>query len=128
VLLNRWRIYRALPYAILGALLWLALHETGLHATLAGVIVAAVTPIRPPPNMAGLLAQAQALIDSESRHADDAVLRTGPSEPTLRTIDAIHARMESPASKLLRAAQPWSSYVVLPVFALANAGVTLSAN
>ena len=52
--------------------------------------------------------------------------RTGPSEPALRTLDAIHDRIESPADKLLRAVEPWSSYVVLPVFALANAGVALS--
>ena len=51
----------------------------------------------------------------------------GPSEPALRALDAIHDRIESPASKLLRAVEPWSSYLVLPVFALANAGVAWSA-
>ena len=50
----------------------------------------------------------------------------GPSEPALRTLDAIHARIESPADKLLRSVEPWSSYVVLPIFALANAGVAWS--
>ena len=55
-------------------------------------------------------------------------MRHGPSEPTLRALDAIHDRIESPADKLLRAVEPWSSYVVLPVFALANAGIVLSAD
>jgi NhaA family Na+:H+ antiporter len=41
-------------------------------------------------------------------------------------LDAIHGRIESPADKLLRSVEPWSSYVVLPIFALANAGVTWS--
>jgi NhaA family Na+:H+ antiporter len=54
-------------------------------------------------------------------------MRHGPSEPALRALDVIHDRIESPASKLLRAIEPWSSYAVLPVFALANAGVTWSA-
>ena len=128
VTLNRWHIHRALPYGVLGILLWIALHEAGLHATLAGVILAVVTPTRPPPNLNALLAQAQAVIDAETRHAGEVVLRTGPPEPALRALDAIHDRMESPASKLLRAVQPWSSYLVLPVFALANAGVVWSAD
>ena len=54
-------------------------------------------------------------------------MRAGPSEPALRALDAIHDRIESPAGKLLRAIEPWSSYVVLPLFALANAGLRWSA-
>jgi NhaA family Na+:H+ antiporter len=53
-------------------------------------------------------------------------LRHGPSEPSLRALDAIHDRIESPADKLLRTVEPWSSYLVLPIFALANAGLALS--
>jgi NhaA family Na+:H+ antiporter len=41
-------------------------------------------------------------------------------------LDVIHSRIESPADKLLRSTEPWSSYVVLPIFALANAGVAWS--
>ena len=41
-------------------------------------------------------------------------------------LDSIHARIESPADKLLRSVEPWSSYMVLPIFALANAGVAWS--
>lgn len=50
-----------------------------------------------------------------------------PSEHTLQALDVIHERIESPASKLLRAAEPWSSYLVLPVFALTNAFTALHA-
>ena len=56
------------------------------------------------------------------------MLRTGPSEPALRALDPVHDRVESPASQLLRAVEPWSSYLVLPVFALATAGVVWSAD
>ena len=56
----------------------------------------------------------------------DAVLRHGPSLPALEALDAIHDRIESPADKLLRTIEPWSSFFVLPIFALANAGVILS--
>jgi Na+:H+ antiporter, NhaA family len=126
VALARAGIYRALPYALLGVALWVFLHEAGLHPTLAGVILAVTTPTRPPANLRALMAQARTVIEAETRGADDTVLRHGPSEPALHALDVIHARIESPASKLLRSIEPWSSYVVLPIFALANAGVSWS--
>lgn len=126
-MLNRGGIYTALPYALLGIILWGCLHGAGLHATLAGVIVAAVTPTRPPANLQALMAQAETVISHELRRAGERVLRHGPSEPALRALDAIHDRIESPASKLLRSVEPWSSYLVLPLFALANAGLAWSA-
>jgi NhaA family Na+:H+ antiporter len=106
--------------------LWACLHEAGLHATLAGVILAVVTPTRPPANLRALLAQAETVLHAEMRHSGEALLRHGPSEPTLRALDAIHDRIESPADKLLRSVEPWASYLVLPVFALANAGLVWS--
>jgi len=123
--LNRAGVYRLLPYAVLSIVLWFLLHEAGLHATLAGVILAVLVPTRPPPNMKALLAQASALIHLEDGHAGEA-MRSGPSEPVLRALQAIHHRMESPADRLLHRVEPWSSYFVLPVFALANAGVAWS--
>ena len=126
VALNRLGVYRPLPYAVVGVALWLFLHEAGLHATLAGVILAVVTPTRPPANLSALMSQAQAIIQAETS-AGPQVMRAGPSEPALRALDEIHYRIESPASKLLRSVEPWSSYLVLPVFALANAGVVWSA-
>jgi NhaA family Na+:H+ antiporter len=124
--LNRWGVYRPLPYGLLGIVLWACLHEAGLHATLAGIILAVVTPTRPPANLRALLAQAEAVLNAEMRHSGDGVLHHGPSEPTLRALDAIHDRIESPADKLLRSVEPWASYFVLPVFALANAGLAWS--
>ncbi len=125
-LLNRWGVYRAMPYALAGVALWAFVHAGGLHATLAGVLLALFVPTRPPPNLLALRAQADAILGAESRRGPD-VLHHGPSEPALRALDAIHDRLESPANRVLRAIGPWSSYVVLPLFALANAGVPLAA-
>ncbi len=124
--LNQFGVYRSLPYAVLGVVLWVCLYESGLHATLAGVILAIVTPTRPPANLRALMAQAEAVIRAETKRAGEAVMQHGPSEPALEALDVIHDRIESPASKLLRSIEPWSSYIVLPLFALANAGVVWS--
>ncbi|HWH71048.1 MAG TPA: Na+/H+ antiporter NhaA [Candidatus Sulfotelmatobacter sp.] len=126
VAFNRWGIYRPLPYAVTGLVLWFCQHEAGLHATLAGVILALVMPALPPANLRVLLAQAESIILAETKSAGERVMRHGPSEPALHALDALHERIESPANKLLRTMEPWSSYLVLPLFALANAGVILS--
>lgn len=128
VAFNRWNIYRALPYAVLGILLWAFLHAAGIHATLAGVILAIVTPTRAPPDLRALMAQAESVIEGEMLRAGGAQPREVTSHATLEALDTIHDRIESPASKLLRTVEPWSSYFVLPVFALANAGVAWSSD
>jgi len=125
-MLNRSGVYRALPYVVLGVALWICVHGGGLHATLAGVLLALFIPTRPPPDLRTLMLQADAIIDVEARRGDE-VLRHGPSVPALRALDAIHDRLESPADRMLRHVEPWSSYVVLPLFAFANAGVAISA-
>jgi Na+:H+ antiporter, NhaA family len=126
VLLNRSSVYRATPYVLTGVVLWICVHAGGLHATLAGVLLAAFIPTRKPPDYRSLTLQAEAILAAEAAHGGEQ-FRHGPSEPALRELDAIHDRIESPADRLLRHVAPRSSFLVLPVFALANAGVVLAA-
>lgn len=123
--LNYTSIYYYVPYVLLGLVLWFCIYQGGIHATLAGVILAAVMPTRPPPNFRALIAQAEGIVLQEARHGGEQY-RRGPSLPMLRALDGIHDRIESPADRMLRTVAPRSSYLVLPVFALANAGVVLS--
>jgi Na+:H+ antiporter, NhaA family len=125
VILNQSHVYRIAPYLILGAVLWACVHAGGLHATLAGVVLAIFIPTRPPPDFKALSLQADAILNNEASHGGE-VYRRGPSESALRELDAIFDRLESPAARLLRNAGPRSSYIVLPIFALANTGVIVS--
>lgn len=124
--LNKWRIYNLLPYILLGSILWFCLHNAGIHATLAGVILALCIPTRPPANFRALNAQAQRIINAEARFDADRLIRHGASQRAVQMLNTIHNRIESPATKVLRAIEPWSSYFVLPLFALANAGVLVT--
>jgi NhaA family Na+:H+ antiporter len=125
-IMNRWRVYRILPYAVLGVLLWFFLHEGGVHATLAGVILALCIPTRPPVNLKTLNVQLQKIFKVESDFRAAHFQQRGPSARSIKMFNTLHDRIESPAAKLLHAVEPWSSYFVLPIFALANSGVIIS--
>jgi len=124
-LLNRSRVYALGPYLLLGCALWFFVHESGLHATLAGVVLAVFIPTRQPPDFSALVAQATAILSTEARRSAEA-LHAGPSLTSLRVLDSIHDRLQSPADRLLQRAGARSSFFVLPVFALANAGVVIT--
>jgi len=125
VVLNRAGVYRVSPYLLLGAALWACVFAGGLHATLAGIVLAALIPTRPPPDLKTLAMQADTILVAEAERSREQLHR-GPSTPALEALEAIFDRLESPADRLLRNAAPRSSYLVLPLFALANAGVAIS--
>ncbi len=123
--LNRLRFYKPLPYVLLGLVLWFFIHEAGVHATLSGVILAMMIPTRPPANLRALGVQAQMILRNEAEFNHN-FEHHGPSRRALAKLDDLNARIESPADKLLRTVEPISSYFVLPIFALANAGVIVT--
>jgi Na+:H+ antiporter, NhaA family len=124
-LLNRSAVYSVTVYVLVGVALWACVHAGGLHATLAGVLLAAFIPTRPPPDFKTLTMQADTILAAEARHEGEQ-FRQGPSVAALRALDAIHDRLESPADRMLRTVGLRSSYLVLPIFALANAGVAIT--
>ena len=87
---------------LLGIALWACVYAGGLHATMAGVILAVFIPMCPPPDLIALRAQASAILIAEASRGNEP-LRHGPSLPSLRALDAIHGpRSTSPADRLLR--------------------------
>lgn len=124
--LNRARIYSPAPYALLGIGLWLAFLESGVHPTIAGVLLAMTIPTRSPANINALLAQTVGLLEYARSAFDPESDIDSNRQATVTTIERIAERMQPPALRLERELTPWSTYLILPLFALANAGVSLS--
>ncbi|HET6565587.1 MAG TPA: Na+/H+ antiporter NhaA [Xanthomonadales bacterium] len=125
--LNRARVYRPLPYAVIGIGLWLAVLYTGVHATLAGVLLAMVIPTRSPPTTGGLLDQTIAAFNSLEAPLHEQQADEARYQNVVRTLETVTDRLLSPAQRLERNLQPWSTYFVLPLLALANAGIPINA-
>jgi NhaA family Na+:H+ antiporter len=122
IILNRTRVYSPLPYALLGIGLWFAFLESGIHPTIAGVLLAATIPTWGAPDTKALLAQCVSVLNEFEVPSAETANRVQVAAQTLETVAD---RMQSPAQRLEHSLLPWTTYLILPIFALANAGVTL---
>ncbi len=124
LLMQRLGIRGFAPYALAGGALWVAVFESGVHATIAGVVLGLLTPSTPRLSARTFFESARGLLGDfrrafRGRDAEQAELLAEEMEDLSR-------ETEAPLERLERVLHPWSSYVVLPVFALANAGISLS--
>ena len=132
--LNRGRVYASWPYIIVTTALWLSLHAAGVHAALAGVVLAAFLPTRPAPAAGPLLAQAAtalaALEQVENEAKEGGETRRLEQEPVWdwasRNLSAASDRLLSPADRAERAIAPWNAHLILPLFAFSATGVALN--
>jgi len=108
------------PYVVLAGLLWLAVFKSGVHATLAGVILGFLTPaaaFHSRQTTAAFLGDHLSEISSSDREV---------SEGTLLETSRLAEEAVSPLARMEESLHPWSAYAILPLFALANAGVPVS--
>ena len=106
------------PLIVLASIgLWFVVYESGVHATIAGVVLGLLTPARP----AQTALEADEIVDLLENRSD---LRADEVRATARLISG----SVSACDRLIDALHPWTSFVIVPVFALANAGIPLSAD
>jgi len=126
IILNQARVYALLPYVIFGILLWLAFMESGIHPTIAGILLALTIPNRNPPDTKALLAQCVSVLNDFNRPRIQGVYEMEKTQVAAQTLETVSERMQSPAQRMENSLLPWTTYLILPIFALANAGLTLN--
>ena len=127
VVVSRLGIRHPLVYAVLGAAVWLAFLYSGVHATVAGVLVAATIPIRVRVDPAGFLARGRDLLlvferSGEYGHEDET---SSEQRAILKELEDTAQEMQSPLQRFETALHPWVAFVIMPLFALSNAGVRI---
>jgi NhaA family Na+:H+ antiporter len=113
--LRRVRV-RYLPvYLCVGVVVWLAMFESGVHATIAGVVLGLFAPARP------LLPPVDAERIADQLSADQRASAAEVREVSFRLREAVPV-----TERIQDLLHPWTSYVIVPLFALANAGIAIS--
>jgi Na+:H+ antiporter, NhaA family len=113
--LRRLKVYWTPVYAVIGIAVWLATFESGVHATIAGAALGLLAPARPtdPRGFRDVFEEASAM-------------SAEPDAESLRAVQLQSNEVVSVAERLEHLLHPWTSYFVIPLFALANAGLVLN--
>jgi NhaA family Na+:H+ antiporter len=130
VLFNRGGIRHPLPYALVGVLLWGAVHASGVHATVAGILLALTIPARPafsPAVFEKRISELHAAFRADRRDlgTPDDPLSNHRMASIAEAMEQSASDVQSPLQLIEHSLTPWVTFVVIPVFALANAGIDL---
>ena len=123
---NRIGVRRPLVYALLGVALWIAVFASGIHATVSGVLLALTIPATTRLDSDAYVDQARHLIaDFEGRTVGGEDASTSEHHAALWELEAATERAQAPMLRIEHALHPWVAFLIVPLFALANAGVRL---
>ena len=127
IAMNRMGVRNLLIYTLVGVGLWLAFLKSGVHATVAGVLLAFTIPVSSRINTKKFKNETEDLLkdfDKAGEHGDNVLTNSD----RLSIIDQIENNCEkilTPLQRFEHGLHPWVSFFIMPVFALANAGVTI---
>jgi NhaA family Na+:H+ antiporter len=121
--LNYKKVTTLTPYLLLGVLLWIFIHSIGIHATIAGVLLAFAIPIQSKVDERDFINETRALVDDFERHIDNIPLLNHHQLDTLESIAYNYDRVQNPLLKLEHQLHSFSAFFIMPLFAFSNAGV-----
>jgi NhaA family Na+:H+ antiporter len=115
----------ALPYVIPGAILWMGLYKTGVHPTLAGVALGLITPVLALRTRERPLDTATRALSELQHSVADNHLASHELQRPLKELRTAQRELLPPVTRVQMALHPWVAFAVMPLFALANAGVSI---
>lgn len=122
IVMNLAGVARPSVYAVVGLGLWLAFLSSGVHATIAGVLLATTIPANRRIDAAAFVDRTRGMLDRFSSPSYTGNL-TEEQRDALHAIEEASEHVQTPLSRLEHGLHPWVAFVIMPVFALANAGV-----
>jgi Na+:H+ antiporter, NhaA family len=121
LLMNRQCVKNGLAYATVGAALWYALHHSGIHATISGVVAGLMIPARPQRPCRDVIRELGAHVRDVEQRSSDEELRGAE----ILMIEEKLEELEAPLNRFVHLWHPFVAFLVMPTFALANSGVSL---
>ena len=127
VVANLIGVGRTFVYAVLGVGLWLAFLLSGVHATVAGVLLAFAVPAASFINPGAFLERGRYILERFEKAGEkgENVLCNEERQAALHALNRAAYELEPPLHEMEHALHPWVVFAVMPLFALANAGVVL---
>jgi Na+:H+ antiporter, NhaA family len=121
LLMNRAYVRNGLAYGTAGILLWYTLHAGGIHATISGVVLGLIIPARPGRPAQEVLGE----LGEHVRQLLASPLRTELDDQAILNIEEKLEDLEAPLTRFVHLLHPYVAFGIMPLFALANSGVTL---
>ncbi|MBZ0198835.1 MAG: Na+/H+ antiporter NhaA [Ignavibacteriaceae bacterium] len=130
ILLNKLGVRSILIYSVVGFILWLAFLKSGIHATIAGVLLAFTIPAYSRLNTKEFLDKGNYLLKEFDYAGEEGanILTNEPRQSIVQELKSGVAKMMTPLQIFEHGLHPWVSFFIMPVFALANAGVGFSSD
>ncbi len=113
------------PYLLLGIALWVYIHAIGIHATIAGVLLAFAIPISSKIEEEKFIANSKKAIDEFEKHVDEIPILNHHQIDALENIAYGYDKVQNPLVKLEHQLHGFSAFFIMPLFAFANAGVVI---
>ena len=120
---------RLVYYLVPAIIVWFLFYYSGIHATMSGVVMALLIPMEPRYNKAKFRRRSRILLtglaESEALSPNE-IFPNGPQRHYLRRLSGLSRKSIPPSYRLEHMLNPWVNFLIMPIFALANAGVEIT--